>query len=72
VNSILEFFHTDWQAMTATDWTGLVFVVILFVLMAGLYFWIFRPSNKAEFEQYRDFVNSKDDESREVGHGQAR
>ena len=71
MNNILEFFHTDWEAMTASDWTGLVVVIILFALMAGLYFWIFKPSNKAEFEQYRDFVND-DDESREVGHGQTR
>jgi cbb3-type cytochrome oxidase subunit 3 len=71
VNNILEFFRTDWAAMTGSDWTGLVIVIILFALMAGLYFWIFKPSNKADFEQYRDFVND-DDEDREVGHGQTR
>jgi len=70
VTSIREFFHTDWAAMTATDHTGVVMVVILSALMIGLYVRIFKPSNKARFEQYRDFVNSDDD--REVGHGQAR
>lgn len=73
MNNILDFFHTDWAAMTRSDWTGLVIVLVLFALMAGLYVWIFKPSNKAGFEQYRDFVNSDDDDvSREVGHGQAR
>ncbi len=57
--------------MTQTDWTGLVIVLVLSVLMTGLYVWIFRPANKAGFEQYSDFVNA-DDEHREVGHGQTK
>ncbi len=71
---IRDFFHTDWHAMTSSDWAGLVIVLILTVLMAGLYVWVLRPSNKEKFEQYRDFVNKDrdDDARREVEHGQTR
>jgi len=73
-----DFFHTDWQAMTHVDWTGLVIVLVLAALMIGIYIWTFRPSNKEKFEQYRDFVNEdftneeKEDTRREVEHGQTR
>ncbi|MDQ6986861.1 MAG: CcoQ/FixQ family Cbb3-type cytochrome c oxidase assembly chaperone [Mariprofundaceae bacterium] len=72
-----DFFHTDWQAMTHVDWTGLLIVLVLAALMIGLYIWIFRPSNKDKFEQYRDFVNEdinedKEHTKREVEHGQTR
>jgi len=69
VNSIREFLRTDWEAMTRTDWTGLVIVLVLAVLMAGLYFWVFKPENRDKFEQYRDFVNEDEDKEREVKHG---
>lgn len=65
-----RYFQTDWDAMTRADWAGLVIVLLLAVLMAGLYFWIFKPGNRERFEQYRDFVN-KDDTNVEGGHGQA-
>jgi len=57
VNSLREFFATDWEAMTHADWSGLIIVVVLTVLMIGLYSWIFKPSNRDHFEQHRDFVN---------------
>ena len=73
MNSLSEFFSTDWDAMTHADWSGLIIVLVLTVLMVGLYIWVFRPSNRDQFEQYRDFVNEIDeDESREVGHGQTK
>ncbi|PJC69988.1 MAG: CcoQ/FixQ family Cbb3-type cytochrome c oxidase assembly chaperone, partial [Zetaproteobacteria bacterium CG_4_8_14_3_um_filter_59_5] len=58
--------------MTRADWTGLVIVLILTVLMAGLYIWVFKPGNRDKFEQYRDFVNDEKEMDREVGHGQTR
>jgi len=70
---IQDFFHTDWQAMTRADWTGLAIVLVLTVLMIALYAWVFRLSNKQKFEQYRDFVNDEqEEERREVEHGQTR
>jgi len=72
VNKLAEYFSTDWDAMTRADWTGLVIVLILTVLMAGLYIWVFKPGNRDKFEQYRDFVNDEKEMDREVGHGQTR
>jgi len=78
VNSIHEFFSTDWEAMTHADWTGLIIVLVLTVLMIGLYVWVFKPANRDHFEQYRDFVNddsidkNSEDMKREVGHGQTK
>ncbi len=78
MNSIYEFFSTDWEAMTHADWTGLIIVLVLTVLMIGLYVWVFRPANRDHFEQYRDFVNddftdnNSEDMKREVGHGQTK
>ncbi|MDX8397645.1 MAG: CcoQ/FixQ family Cbb3-type cytochrome c oxidase assembly chaperone [Mariprofundaceae bacterium] len=73
MNSIVAYFSTDWSAMTHADWSGLVIVSVLTVLMAGLYFWVFNPKNRDQFEQHRDFVNEKHESThREVGHGQAK
>jgi cytochrome c oxidase cbb3-type subunit 4 len=78
VNSIYEFFSTDWEAMTHADWTGLIIVLALTALMIALYAWIFKPANRDHFEQYRDFVNddfmdnNSEDMKREVGHGQTK
>lgn len=73
MNDLYEFFRTDWDAMTRADWSGLVIVLVLTVLMAGLYFWVFNPKNRDQFEQYRDFVNSDDEDmKREVEHGQTK
>jgi len=78
VNSIYEFFATDWEAMTHADWTGLIIVLTLAALMVALYVWVFKPANRDRFEQYRDFVNddvmenNSEDMKREVGHGQTK
>ena len=73
MNSLNEFFTTDWDAMTRSDWTGMVIVIILTILMIGLYTWVFKPSNRDHFEQYRDFVNDNNEEmKRETGHGQTK
>ncbi|EAU53380.1 CcoQ/FixQ family Cbb3-type cytochrome c oxidase assembly chaperone [Mariprofundus ferrooxydans] len=72
MNKLLEYFETDWEAMTRADWTGLIIVLVLTLLMVALYVWIFKPSNRDKFEQYRDFVNSDEDVKREVGHGQTK
>ncbi|MDQ6964679.1 MAG: CcoQ/FixQ family Cbb3-type cytochrome c oxidase assembly chaperone [Mariprofundales bacterium] len=73
MNSIQEFFSSDWEAMTRTDWTGLIIVLVLTLLMTALYSWVFRPRNRDNFEQYRDFVNHTDDNwAEEANHGQTK
>ncbi len=70
MNSLREFFHTDWDAMTPTDWSGLLIVLVLTALMTALYIWVLRPRNRDRFERYRDFVNHEDDPEGGLGHGQ--
>ncbi len=60
IDAVREYFHTDWAAMTGTDWFGLVAVVTLTLMMVLLYFWVFAPRNKEKLESHRDFV-LKDD-----------
>jgi cytochrome c oxidase cbb3-type subunit 4 len=65
VSKIQEYFHTDWSAMTVTDWFGLVFTVVIFVLMLVAYIWVFNPKNKDKIESNKtmplddDEINSE-------------
>lgn len=53
VNSLLEYFHTDWEAMTTADWVGTILTVVIFLLMVGLYLYVLRPKNRDRFESYK-------------------
>jgi len=69
VNSVQDFFHTDWDAMTQHDWLGLVITIVVFIIMIGLYFYILHPSNKERFEAYRHIpLNDDNDVNDEVDH----
>ena len=60
MNSLAEYFHTDWQAMTTNDWVGLSMTVVAFVLMIIVYFYALRPKNKEKLEKNR-FIPMDDD-----------
>lgn len=47
------YFHTDWSAMTATDWFGMIVTVVIFLALLLLFFWVFRPKNKQRLESHR-------------------
>ena len=47
---MLDYFQTDWAAMTATDWVGTILTVVIFVLMLVAYFQVFRPKNRDSLE----------------------
>lgn len=36
--------------MTATDWFGAVFTVVILVLMAGAYYYAFSPDRREKFD----------------------
>lgn len=61
MTKLQEYFHTDWSAMTGTDWFGLLLTVIIFALMVGLYFWALHPKNKDEIESHRTMPLNEDD-----------
>lgn len=60
MNSLEEYFHTDWVAMTATDWVGTTITVVVFLLMVGLYVYVLRPKNREKLEIHRDIPVSED------------
>ena len=61
MNSLLEYFHTDWAAMTATDWFGTILTVVIFLLMVGLYVHVLRPKNRKKLEAHRHIPVMDDD-----------
>jgi cytochrome c oxidase cbb3-type subunit 4 len=60
VNSLAEYFHTDWAAMTVSDWIGTILTVIVFVLMVVVYFQVLRPKNRDRLEA-RKYIPFEDD-----------
>lgn len=56
MTKLQEYFYTDWEAMTGTDWFGLVFTVVIFVLMFVLYYWVLNPKNKDKIESHRTML----------------
>ena len=67
MSSLRDYFVTDWSAMTAQDWVGLVLTVLVFLLMVGLYFYVWRPKNRERLESRRHLPFEADDESDETG-----
>jgi cytochrome c oxidase cbb3-type subunit 4 len=66
VNSLKEYFHTDWGAMTTNDWIGTIITVVIFLLMVGLYVYVLRPKNREKFESKR-FIPLEDDDKQQNG-----
>ena len=46
MSSLIDYFQTDWEAMTANDWVGTIITVVIFLLMLGLYVYVLSPKNK--------------------------
>ena len=57
---MLEYFHTDWAAMTLNDWAGLIITVGVFVLMIWAYVHVFHPKNKEKLESMRNIPLDED------------
>jgi cytochrome c oxidase cbb3-type subunit 4 len=47
--------------MTLVDKIGAVVAIVIFALLAGAYFYAFRPKNKQKFEDLRNFVNDENE-----------
>jgi cytochrome c oxidase cbb3-type subunit 4 len=63
VSSLADYFETDWGAMTPADWVGTILTVVIFVLMAIAYFYVFWPKNrdKLEAKKYIPFQDDNED-----------
>ena len=60
MSSLAEYFQTDWEAMTATDWFGTLLTVGITVLMALAYFLVFRPKNRDALEANKHILFEDD------------
>lgn len=60
MNSLIDYFHTDWEAMTTSDWVGTILTVVIFLLMVGLYVIVLRPKNRDKLEQQK-YIPMDDD-----------
>lgn len=65
MNSLKDYFHTDWGAMTLHDWLGLGVTIVVFFVMVGLYVYVFHPANKQRFESHRYIPLDDDDDVQE-------
>ena len=65
MTSLSDYFHTDWEAMTATDWVGMILTVVIFLLMVVAYVYVLRPKNRERLETYRHIP--LDDERNDSG-----
>ena len=61
MSSLLEYFETDWAAMTLNDWIGVIITVAVFLLMIWAYVYILRPANKEKFESQKSIPLDDDD-----------
>ena len=62
MNSLAEYFHTDWEAMTTNDWIGTILTVVIFLLMVLAYFQVFRPKNRDKLEAMKHIPFEDDNE----------
>lgn len=62
MNSLAEYFHTDWEAMTTNDWIGAILTVVIFLLMVVAYFQVFRPKNRDKLESQKHLPFEDDNE----------
>ncbi|HEB87317.1 MAG TPA: cbb3-type cytochrome c oxidase subunit 3 [Gammaproteobacteria bacterium] len=53
MNSLREYFSTDWAAMTLHDWIGMIMTVSVFIIMLVAYVLIFHPKNRENLEAQR-------------------
>jgi len=63
VNSLADYFETDWQAMTLNDWVGTILTVVIFLLMLVAYFQVFRPKNRERLESKKHILFDEDREN---------
>ncbi|MBF0218680.1 MAG: cbb3-type cytochrome c oxidase subunit 3 [Gammaproteobacteria bacterium] len=59
----MDFFATDWAAMTLNDWIGTIMTVGVFILMVIAYVLILHPKNRDHLEAQRHLVDGPDGEA---------
>ncbi len=49
----MDYFDTDWAAMSTNDWIGTILTVAVFFLMIWAYVSVFHPKNRESLESRR-------------------
>lgn len=63
MDSLKQYFQTDWAAMTLSDWIGTIVTIGIFFLMIWAYVFVFNPKNKEKLESQRHLpFEDEDDE----------
>jgi cytochrome c oxidase cbb3-type subunit 4 len=62
MDSLKEYFQTDWAAMTLSDWIGTIVTVGIFFLMIWAYVFVLNPKNKEKLESQRHLPFEDDDD----------
>ncbi|EXJ16832.1 cbb3-type cytochrome c oxidase subunit 3 [Imhoffiella purpurea] len=70
MNSLADYFQTDWQAMTLNDWIGTILTVVVFLLMIVAYFQVFRPKNRERLESKKHILFDEDEHNGDNDGGQ--
>lgn len=67
MTKLMEYFHTDWLAMSSNDWQGVLITIAAFVAMIVVYVMVFNPKNKDAFEAQSDMVLREEGEYNKSG-----
>lgn len=65
MNSLSNHFSTNWSQMTLNDWIGMSATVIIFVLMAVAYLYVFRGKNRDRLEAHRFIIMNEGSSEKE-------
>jgi cytochrome c oxidase cbb3-type subunit IV len=67
VTRLMEYLHTDWEAMSRNDWIGVILTVLAFVAMVVVYVLVFNPRNKEAFNSQGDMALRDESEHNNFG-----
>lgn len=67
MTKLMDYFHTDWAAMSMNDWQGVIFTVGAVIAMIVVYVMVFNPKNKDAFDSQSDMALRDDVEYNNLG-----
>jgi cytochrome c oxidase cbb3-type subunit IV len=62
----MEFFNTDWAAMSVNDWIGTLVTILVCFAMIWAYVFAFHPKNKEKLESQRHIIFNDDDDDNDT------
>ena len=67
MTKLMEYFHTDWAALSRNDWIGVVTTILVFVAMIVVYVMVFNPKNREAFNSQGDMALREEAEQDNLG-----